>query len=88
MVDYVVTKRGRKYPFLEFHGNVEMHLTDSGIHYLRMLADEWPKEFARALKSAGYHLRKELQDTVYHGGPQGARWKPLSRPHVLRIIDD
>ena len=88
MADYVVTKSGRKYPFHEFRGSVEMHLSGSGIPCLRMLADEWPKEFARALKSAGYHLRKELQDAVYRGGPDGARWKPLSRPHALRLIDD
>lgn len=81
----VITRAGRKYPFV---GGLEMHITDGGNAYLRHMAATWPAEFARALKSAGFHLRKELQDAIYKGGPSGGRWKPLSRPHAMRIIDD
>jgi hypothetical protein len=67
---------------------VRISIDDGGGRYLRHLAEIFPKEFARAIKSAGWALRKDLQEDIYRGGPGEARWMPLSGPHAGKVFDD
>ena len=84
----VMTQSGRRYPFHDGPMHIRMDVADGGGAYLRHLADTWPKEFARALKSAGFQLRKSLQDDIYAGGPKEQRWSPLSGMQALGVVDD
>lgn len=91
MAETITTSAGRRYPFLDGgpQGSaVSMSVDDGGGRYLRRLASQFPREFAKALKSAGWSLRKDLQDDIYKGGPGEARWSPLSGPHAGRVFDD
>lgn len=91
MADTITTSAGRRYPFLDGGAqgqSVRMSVNDGGGRYLRRLADQFPREFAKAIKSAGWALRKDLQDDIYNGGPGEARWSPLSDPHAGRVFDD
>jgi hypothetical protein len=91
MADMITTSAGRRYPFLDGGPQgqvVSMSVDDGGGRYLRRLATQFPREFAKAIKSAGWALRKDLQDDIYKGGPSEARWSPLSDPHAGRVFDD
>lgn len=91
MADMITTSTGRRYPFLNGGPQgqpVHLSIDDGGGRYLRRLADQFPREFAKAIKSAGWALRKDLQDDIYNGGPGEARWSPLSDPHAGRVFDD
>lgn len=91
MADVITTSAGRRYPFLDGGAQgqvVSMSVDDGGGRYLRRLATQFPREFAKAIKSAGWALRKDLQDDIYNGGPSEARWSPLSDPHAGRVFDD
>ena len=91
MADQITTAAGRRYPFLDAGPQgqaVRMSIDDGGGRYLRHLAVEFPRDFAKALKSAGWALRKDLQSDIYNGGPGEARWNPLSGPHAGRVFDD
>lgn len=91
MAATITTAAGRRYPFLDGGPSgqaVSLIVDDGGGRYLRHLAAQFPREFARALKSAGWALRKDLQTDIYQGGPGGARWMPLSGPHRGQIFDD
>lgn len=91
MPDTITTSAGRRYPFLNGGPQgqpVHLSIDDGGGRYLRRLASQFPREFAKAIKSAGWALRKDLQDDIYKGGPGEARWSPLSGPHAGRVFDD
>lgn len=91
MAETITTSTGRRYPFLDGGpqgGAVRMSIDDGGGRYLRRLADQFPREFAKAIKSAGFALRKDLQEDIYRGGPNESRWSPLSGPHAGRVFDD
>jgi len=91
MAETITTSTGRRYPFLDGGpqgGAVRVSIDDGGGRYLRHLAETFPREFTRALKSAGWALRKDLQGDIYKGGPGEARWSPLSGPHAGRVFDD
>lgn len=91
MPDTITTSAGRRYPFLNGGPQgqpVHLSIDDGGGRYLRRLASQFSREFAKAIKSAGWALRKDLQDDIYKGGPGEARWSPLSDPHAGRVFDD
>jgi hypothetical protein len=89
MAETITTASGRSYPFVGGGGRaVSVSINDGGGRYLRHLAEQFPREFARALKSTGWALRQDLQTDIYAGGPREARWKPLSGPHSRRVFDD
>lgn len=82
----ITTSSGRRYPFVD--SGVSVRIEGDAGSYLRHLEASFPREFARALKSAGWALRKDLQNDIYRGGPSEARWSPLSSIQSRRIIDD
>lgn len=57
---------------------VRMDVLDGGGEYLRHLAQDFPKEFDRALKSIGYQLRIKMITAVRQGGSRSAKWAAVS----------
>lgn len=88
MTEYVKTVTGRRYPFIGSGAAIQVSIDDGGGRYLRHLAETFPAEFARSIKSAGYNLRKDLQTDIYRGGPSEARWNPLSSIQAKGVLDD
>ena len=57
---------------------VRLDVMDEASPYLFGLAERFPKEFARAIRSFGFELRKAMVRNIQSGGPRSAKWKALS----------
>lgn len=80
-------RKARSFEFFD-GGGTFVRINDTAEPYLSYLARRFPSEVNRALRHVGWWLRKELQDAVYQGGPDGHPWANLSSPHVRRVFDD
>jgi len=67
--------------------DIETKIVDTATPFLRYLADSFPKEFDRALKSTGWWLREDIKAGIRAEAPGGQPYKPYSSITKSRILD-
>lgn len=78
-IEWVKSSRRRSFHSeMDTAYGVRLNALDGGGEYLRGLARDFPKEFDRALKSAGYQLRVKMLAALRAGGSRSARWAVMS----------
>jgi hypothetical protein len=72
---------------VDLGGGLLARVDDEAHVYLSRLAERFPDEFNRALKSVGYELMREVKRSIWANGPSGTQWPRLSRMRVYRRME-
>lgn len=80
--------RYRRNTFYADNSSTMIRIDDEAGPWLAYAARAHPKAVNSALASAGWKLRKELQDSIYRGKAGSTRWPRLSDVHRYGKIDD
>lgn len=74
--------------FTPLSGGTEIFsISEDAAPQLYALAQQFPKEVDKALKSLGFYIHGSMKAVMRAGGPAGSPWAKRSRMHVYRRMD-